>query len=67
MSISRLRGIFVRRRHFDELSEEIREHLDERVEELLACGLSREEATNTARREFGNVTLTEQDSRSVWR
>src|SRR6267142_6017556 len=29
--------------------------------------MSREEAAYAARREFGNVTLVEQDSRTVWR
>jgi len=29
--------------------------------------MSRKEATYAARREFGNVTLTEEDSRAVWR
>jgi Flp pilus assembly protein TadB len=32
----------------------------------MAGGMSRKEATAAARREFGNVTLIEQDSREVW-
>jgi len=59
--------IFSRRRLYGELSEEIREHLEEKIEELVASGMSRKEATYVARREFGNVILTEQDSREVWR
>ena len=62
-----LRQLFSRRRRFGELSEEIREHLEEKVEELVAGGLSRKEAAEAARREFGNVTLTERDGRAVWR
>jgi predicted permease len=62
-----LKQLFSRRRLYDELSEEIREHLEEKVEELVACGMSRKEAVAAARREFGNVSLTEQDSREVWR
>ena len=50
----------------DDLSEEIREHLREKVEELAAGGMSREEARAAALREFGNVTLVEEDSRSIW-
>src|ERR1700741_200031 len=59
--------LFRRRRLYSELSEEIREHLEEKIEELVAGGMSRKEATYTARREFGNVRLMEEDSRVVWR
>ncbi|MDE3136712.1 MAG: ABC transporter permease, partial [Acidobacteriota bacterium] len=59
--------IFGRRRMHEELSAEIREHLDEKVEELAASGVPREEAEHAARREFGNILLTEQRGREVWR
>src|SRR4029077_20493584 len=59
--------LFWRRRLFGELSEEIQAHLEEKIEELVAAGMSRKEATAAARRAFGNVTLTEEDSRNVWR
>jgi predicted permease len=49
-----------------ELSEEIHEHLAERVEELVSDGMSRADAAAQARREFGNVALVENDSREVW-
>jgi predicted permease len=62
-----LKQLFPRGRQFDELSEEIREHLDEKVEELVAAGMSRDEASHAARREFGNVTLVEEEGRKVWR
>jgi predicted permease len=62
-----LKQIFSRRGLFDELSKEIREHLAEKIAELEADGMSREEAASAARREFGNVTLTEQEGREVWR
>jgi len=58
--------LFERRRLYSDLSEEIREHLDENVEELVAGGMSRKEATHAARREFGNVSLVEEDSQTVW-
>ena len=58
---------FSRRRLDSELSEEIREHLEQKVGELVARGMRREEAEHAARREFGNVTLVEEDGRSVWR
>src|SRR6266404_5760341 len=65
--MSWLKQLFSRRRLYGELSEEIREHLEEKIEELVANGMSRKEAAAAARREFGNVGLTEEDSRAVWR
>jgi putative ABC transport system permease protein len=59
--------LFSRKRLYDDLSEEMREHLEEKVEELVADGMSEEEAAFAARRQFGNVTMTEEDSRAVWR
>src|SRR5262249_26873289 len=38
-----------------ELSEEIEAHLEEKVAELMEGGLSRRDASDRARREFGNV------------
>jgi predicted permease len=58
--------LFSRRRHYDELSESIQEHLDEKIEALMEDGLSREEAVRAGRREFGNVSLIEERSREVW-
>jgi predicted permease len=65
--MSWLRQLFSRRRLHRELSEEIQAHLDEKVEELVADGMPREEAMQLARREFGNVGLAEENSREVWR
>src|SRR6267143_1045014 len=62
-----LKQLFSRRGLYGDLSEEIREHLEEKIEELVASGRSRKEARYAARREFGNVTFTEEDSREVWR
>src|SRR5215475_15872659 len=61
-----LKQIISRRRRYDEIAESIREHLEEKIEDLMEDGLSREEATRKARREFGNVTLIEELSREVW-
>ncbi len=58
--------LFFRRRLYSDLSQEIHEHLAEKIEELVANGLSREEATHAARREFGNATLIEERGREVW-
>jgi len=65
--MSWLTQLFSRRRLYSELSEEIQAHLDEKIEELVAGGMSREEASHLARREFGNVGLTEESSREAWR
>ncbi|MGB8481305.1 MAG: ABC transporter permease [Acidobacteriaceae bacterium] len=55
-----------RRRQYDDLSESIREHLDEKIAELMDRGMTKEEAVHAARRAFGNTTLIEQRSRDVW-
>jgi len=60
-------GLFSRRRRFEELSESMREHLSEKVEELVEGGMAREDAEFAAKREFGNVTRIEERSREVWR
>src|ERR1700721_2713015 len=62
-----LKQPFSRRQLYSDLSAEIRQHLEEKIEELVAAGLSRKEASAAARRAFGNVTLIEQDSRNAWR
>jgi putative ABC transport system permease protein len=62
-----LRRLLTRRRLEDDLAEEIRQHLDEKTRELVACGLSYENARLAARRAFGNVTLLEEQGRDVWR
>lgn len=59
--------LFARRRLQRELSEEIQAHLEEKVEELVTDRMPREEARQSARREFGNVGLIEEDRREVWR
>ncbi len=64
--MSWLQQIFSRRRLYGDLSEEIQQHLEEKIEELVAGGMSRSEAAAAAHREFGNVTLTEENSREVW-
>jgi predicted permease len=62
-----LTQLFSRRRLNDEMSEEIREHLDEKIDALVAGGMSRDDATHQARREFGNVGSVEERGRDVWR
>jgi predicted permease len=61
-----LKRMFQRRRLNDDLSEEMRQHLEEKIEALVETGMPREEAVHAARRAFGNATLIEQRSREVW-
>ena len=57
---------FKRRRIFSNLSEEIQQHLAEKTEALMDEGMSRDDAEQAARREFGNVTRVEERSRQAW-
>jgi putative ABC transport system permease protein len=50
-----------------DLADEIQQHLEEKIDELVATGMPRREATAAARREFGNVTRLEEKGRDVWR
>lgn len=61
-----LRTRFARRRMTADLAEELQQHLDEKVDALVAQGMPREEALHAARRAFGNATLLEERSREVW-
>ena len=48
-----------------DVSEELRFHLDMRVEELMATGMSREEARRKAAESFGDVAAVEAECRTV--
>ena len=61
-----LKQIFSRQKMQVDLSEELQQHLEEKIEALIAVGMPREEAVHAARRAFGNATLIEQRSREVW-
>ena len=61
-----IRQVASRRRLYDDLSEEIRAHVEERIDELVGGGMPKDQAAAQARREFGNVTLTEERGREVW-
>ena len=65
--MSWLERIFRRRQLYDELDEEVREHLEEKTERLMRMeNLSRAEARQAALRAFGNPTLVQTRSREVW-
>jgi predicted permease len=58
--------IFRRRKIYNDLSEEIRLHMEERTEQLMRDGMSLKEAERAARLTFGNRTVVEEQSREVW-
>jgi predicted permease len=59
--------IFHRRHLHDELAEEMREHIEEKTEQLMRLeNLSQEQARAAALRAFGNPTLAQTRSREVW-
>jgi predicted permease len=61
-----LRRLVFRRRRYRDLSVSIQEHLEEKADELMEEGMSREQAMQAARRAFGNVVLIEERSREEW-
>jgi putative ABC transport system permease protein len=62
-----IRTLFVRERMERDLADEIVLHLQEKVDELMAAGMTRDAATQAARRAFGNVTRVREQSRDTWR
>src|ERR1039457_305805 len=60
------RQLFTRRSIYRDLSEEIEQHLAEKIEALMAGGMSRKDAEYAAKREFGNVTRIEESGREAW-
>ena len=58
--------VFRRRRLYDDLSEEIKAHLAERADDLVARGMSRKDALIEARHAFGNVTTIQEQGRDHW-
>jgi predicted permease len=60
------RQLFQRGKIYNDLREEIEQHLEEKVKLRMAGGMSEAEAEHAARRQFGNATLIEQSGREVW-
>jgi putative ABC transport system permease protein len=53
------------RRQHDGFDDELQDHLRRLAERFMAQGMSREEAAFAARRQFGNVTLLQEDRRAL--
>jgi hypothetical protein len=49
-----------------DLDADIRDHIDRETQDNIERGMSAEEARYAALRTFGNVTLTEENTRAVW-
>jgi putative ABC transport system permease protein len=61
-----VRRLVHRRRAERELDEEIRAHLEMEIERNVAEGMSPEDARLAARRSFGSVAISKEDSRAMW-
>ena len=62
----RLAVLFHRERFDCELEEEMRSHLEMEAEENRANGMDANRARLAARKQFGNLALVSEDSRSAW-
>jgi putative ABC transport system permease protein len=62
------RGSRIARRDsaLDDLDDDIRDHLERETEENVARGMTLEAARAAARRKFGNIAMTKEDTRAVW-
>ncbi len=56
----RVRSLFARKRVEQDLHEELQFHVESKIAELLAKGLSPEEAQDAALREFGGLELAKE-------
>jgi predicted permease len=63
--ISRLRGLFGQGKVDREFGDEVETHLELLTERLIRGGMSREDASFAARRQFGNIALLEQRQREA--
>jgi putative ABC transport system permease protein len=62
----RLQMLFRRNRFTEQLSDEVRFHLDEQIAENIAAGMSPEDARYAAMRLFGNSTWLKEEMRATW-
>jgi predicted permease len=67
MQLWRRLHFYLQRDRYDrEFAEEMRFHLELKVDENLQAGMTSTEARATARRQFGNQTLLRERSREMW-
>ena len=64
-ALLRLRAIVNRRALEGDMQSEMREHLDRATQRYMARGMSRADARIAARREFGNVSVLQEEARDA--
>ena len=64
--LRRLRLLFRRERLDQQLSDELRFHLEKQIEQNMAAGMSAEEARYAALRRFGGIEQVKEDCRDAW-
>src|SRR5262252_3818689 len=62
---AKVRGFLRGRKHDGEFDDEVQEHLKQLADKFEGQGISREEAAAAARRQFGNLTLLQEDRRDL--
>src|SRR5690349_5721045 len=62
---AKVRGSLRGHRHDGEFDEEMQEHLQLLAEKFVAQGMTKQEAAAAARRQFGNMTLLQEDHREL--
>ena len=62
---ARLRGLFDVQKRDNDFGEEVKVHLQLLVDRFVTQGMSREEAAEAARRQFGNTTILQEDRREL--
>ena len=62
---AKVRGFLRGHKRDGQFDDEVQEHLKLLAEKFVAQGMSREEAAAAARRQFGNVTLLQEDRRGL--
>jgi putative ABC transport system permease protein len=64
--MKRMRSLFRRSKLEHDLDDELRFHLEMKIEENIASGMSRDEARYAALRAFGNPGLKREEARDMW-
>src|SRR5580765_65884 len=65
LTMLKLRSIFRRRALDDDMQAEMRQHLERTTERLVARGMSTADARLAARKEFGNITVLQEEGRDA--
>jgi putative ABC transport system permease protein len=61
----RIQSVFLRNQEEERLQQEIEIHFEQLIRELMASGLSRADATQEARRQFGPVQFAQEECRDM--